>query len=57
MLMPYDLIKLPVPALAYTLVISGLVALGWSVVRTVMVVQAYRNEREIPLPVRRAQIL
>ncbi|MGE5378938.1 MAG: serine hydrolase domain-containing protein [Bacteroidota bacterium] len=57
LLMPYDLMKLLVPALAYTLILSGLVALGWSMVRTAMMVQAFRNERGVPLPVRRAEVL
>jgi hypothetical protein len=56
-LMPYPLTKVMLPALAYTLIISGLVALSWSVVRTVMVVRAFGSKQEVPLSVRSAEVL
>jgi hypothetical protein len=56
-LMPYALMKVFVPVLAYTLLTSGLVALVWSVVRTVMVVQALRSKKEVPSPVPSAEVL
>jgi hypothetical protein len=43
MLMPYALMKLLAPVLAYTLLVSGLVALTWALARTVVAVQAIRK--------------
>lgn len=55
-LLPYALMKLLVPVLAYTLTISGLVALAWGLLRTVLVVQAFRRETEAPMPARNIEV-